>query len=644
MPQSLVQKLVAGHLISGEPVPGQEIGLRMDQVLLTDTNGTMAWLQFEAMGFDRVKAETVVTYADHQVYQFDARNTEDHRYLQTASRRFGGYYSKPGNGICHQVHLETFGAPGRTLLGTDSHTPLCGALGMLAIGAGGLDVACAMGGSPYYFPLPRIVRVVLTGRLRPWVAAKDVILELLRRLTVRGGFGKIFEYSGPGVATLTVPQRATIANMGAELGLTTSIFPSDDVTRAYLARLGREATWRPLAADPGAAYDDTFEIDLSAIEPLVAVPGSPDNVVPVGEVEGTSIEQVLVGSCTNGSWEDMSVVAEVLRGQRVHPDVSFVLFPASQQVLETMARQGLVADLIAAGAVISESTCGACPGIGHVPASGSRSLRAFNRNFPGRSGVKGDQVYLSSTQTACVSALRGVITDPRRLGEAPEVVFPARFTASTAGLILPAPDARDAVVVKGPNIREVPVGRPPGDEVAGPVLIKLGDKVSTDDISPSGSQVLVFRSNMPAIAEFTFRNVDSEFVARAKAASGGFIVAGQTYGQGSSREAAAVGPMFLGVRGVLAKTFARIHRANLINWGVLPLEFADPADYDAILPGHQLRIADVPGGLDRGTLSIQNETTGQRIEARCVLTARERAILTAGGRLAHTRALAESAA
>ncbi|MFI5008413.1 MAG: aconitase family protein, partial [Solirubrobacterales bacterium] len=410
MPQSLVQKLVSGHLVSGDPAPGQEIALRMDQVLLTDTNGTMAWLQFEAMGFDRVKAPTVVTYADHQVYQFDARNTEDHRYLQTASRRFGGFYSKPGNGICHQVHLETFGAPGLTLLGTDSHTPLCGALGMLAIGAGGLDVACAMGGSPYYFPLPRVVQVVLTGRLRPWVAAKDVILELLRRLTVRGGFGKIFEYAGPGVATLTVPQRATIANMGAELGLTTSIFPSDEITRSYLARLGREATWRPLAADPDARYDDALEIDLSTIEPLVALPGSPDNVVPVGEVEGTSIEQVLVGSCTNGSWEDMSVVAEVLRGQRVHADVSFVLFPASQQVLETMARQGLVADLIAAGAVISESTCGACPGIGHVPATGSRSLRAFNRNFPGRSGVKGDQIYLSSTQTACASALRGVIT------------------------------------------------------------------------------------------------------------------------------------------------------------------------------------------------------------------------------------------
>jgi aconitate hydratase len=644
MPQSLVQKLLAGHLVAGEPLPGQEIGLRMDQVLLTDTNGTMAWLQFEAMGFDRVKAPTVVTYADHQVYQFDARNTEDHRYLQTVSRRFGGYYSKPGNGICHQVHLETFGAPGLTLLGTDSHTPLCGALGMLAVGAGGLDVACAMGGSAYYFPLPRVTQVVLTGRLRPWVAAKDVILELLRRLTVRGGFGKIFEYGGPGVATLTVPQRATIANMGAELGLTTSIFPSDDVTRTYLARLGRETAWRPVGADPDAHYDDSLEIDLSAIEPLVALPGSPDNVVPVGEVEGTSVEQVLVGSCTNGSWEDMSVVAEVLRGRRVHSDVSFVLFPASQQVLETMARQGLVAELIAAGAVVSESTCGACPGIGHVPATGSRSLRAFNRNFPGRSGIKGDQIYLSSTQTACASALRGVITDPRSLGAAPEVVFPSRFSASTAGLIAPPADGQHLPVVKGPNIREVPVGRPPGDEVTGSVLIKLGDKVSTDDISPSGSQVLVFRSNMPAIAEFTFRNVDPEFVARARAGDGGFIVAGQTYGQGSSREAAAVGPMFLGVRAVLAKSFARIHRANLINWGVLPLELADPSDYDTMAAGHRLRIGGIAAGLAAAELVVEDETAGRRIRVRCALTERERAILLAGGRLAHTRRLAEAAA
>jgi aconitate hydratase len=633
---NLVQKLVAGHLAGGEPTPGREIGLRVDQVLLTDTNGTMAWLQFEAMGFPRVQAPTVVTYADHQVYQFDSRNTDDHRYLATASRRYGGWYSKPGNGICHQVHLETFAAPGRVLLGSDSHTPLCGALGMLAIGAGGLDVACAMGGAPYFVPMPQVVRVVLTGRLRPWVSAKDVILELLRRLTVRGGFGKIFEYAGPGVETLTVPQRATIANMGAELGLTTSVFPSDEVTRGFLARLGREADWSPLSADAGAAYDDTLELDLGALEPLVALPGSPDHVVPAREVEGTSIEQVLVGSCTNGSWEDMYVVAEVLRGQKIHPDVSFVLFPASQQILETMARHGLVADLLAAGAVVSESTCGACPGIGHVPAAGSKSLRAFNRNFPGRSGVKDDQIYLSSTQTACVSAVRGVITDPRRLGPAPEVVFPARFAGATAGLVPPSGSGEAAPVVKGPNIREVPIGHPIADEVSGPVLLKLGDKVSTDDISPSGSQVLVFRSNIPAIAEYTFKHADPGFVARAKAAGGGFIVAGQTYGQGSSREAAAVAPMYLGVRGVLARSFARIHRANLLNWGVLPLEFADPADYEAVGAGDGLRLSGVRAGLAAGALVVEHEPSGRRIPVRCVVTDREREILLAGGRLRHT--------
>ncbi|MBI3454974.1 MAG: aconitate hydratase [Candidatus Rokubacteria bacterium] len=641
--QTLVQKLIASHLVAGQPAAGREIGLRVDQVLLTDTNGTMAWLQFEAMGFDRVQAPAVVTYADHNVYQFDSRNTDDHRYLATVSRRYGGHYSKPGNGICHQVHLETFAAPGLVLLGSDSHTPLCGALGMLAIGAGGLDVACAMGGAPYYLPMPQVVRVLLTGRLRPWVSAKDVILELLRRLTVRGGFGRIFEYTGPGVASLTAPQRATVANMGAELGLTTSVFPSDEVTRSYLVRLGRDAEWRPLTPDPDAAYDDTIEVDLGALEPLVALPGSPDNVAPVGEVEGTPVDQVLVGSCTNGSWEDMYVVAEILRGRRVHPDVSFVLFPASQQILETMARRGLVADLLAAGAVISESTCGACPGIGHVPASGSRSLRAFNRNFPGRSGVKDDQVYLSSSHTACVSALRGAITDPRKLGRAPEVVFPPRFTPSTAGLIPPSPDGKDVTVLKGPNIREVPIGRPVGEEVAGPVLIKVGDKISTDDILPAGAQILVFRSNIPAIAEFVFKHLDSEFPTRAKASGGGFLVAGQTYGQGSSREHAAIAPMYLGVRGVIAKTFARIHRANLINWGVLPLEFADPADYDAIAPGDRLRIRGIAAGLLNGTLTVEDETTGRRIAARCVLTGREREILLAGGRLRHTQTAREPA-
>jgi aconitate hydratase len=638
VPQNLVQKILGPHLASGTPGPGQEIGVAVDQVLLTDTNGTMAWLQFEAMGFPRVQVPTVVTYADHNVYQVDSRNTDDHRYLATVSRRYGGHYSKPGNGICHQVHLETFGAPGLLLLGSDSHTPLCGALGMLAVGAGGLDVACAMGGAPYYLTMPRVVRVVLTGRLRPWVAAKDIILELLRRLSVRGGFGKIFEYAGSGVATLTVPQRATIANMGAELGLTTSIFPSDDVTRTYLARLGRETAWRPVAPDPGADYDETVEVDLGRLEPLVARPGSPDNVVPVAELEGTPVEQVLVGSCTNGSWEDMYVVAETLRGRRVHPDVSFVLFPASQQILETMARKGLVADLLAAGVVISESTCGACPGIGHVPASGSRSLRAFNRNFPGRSGVKDDQIYLCSSQTASVSAVRGAITDPRKLGRPPEVVFPPRFTPSTAGLIPPAREGRDQPVVRGPNIREVPIGRPVEDAIAGAVLVKVADQVSTDDILPAGAQVLVFRSNIPAISEFVFRHVDPGFPARAREAGGGFIVAGQTYGQGSSREHAAIAPMHLGVRAVIAKTFARIHRANLINWGVLPLEFADPADYDAVAAGDRLRIAGVHAGLATGTVSVEDETSGRGFAVRCVLTERERAILIAGGRLAHTRA------
>jgi aconitate hydratase len=442
------------------------------------------------------------------------------------------------------------------------------------------------------------------------------------------------------VTTLTVPQRATLANMGAELGLTTSVFPSDDVTRVYLARLGREREWRPLAPDPGATYDDTLEIDLSAVEPLVACPGSPDHVVPVTQVEGTPVEQVLVGSCTNGSWEDMSVVAEVLRGRRVHPDVSFVLFPASQQVLETMARKGLVADLLAAGAIVSESTCGACPGIGHVPAAGARSLRAFNRNFPGRSGVKDDQVYLSSSQTAAVSALRGAITDPRKLGRPPEVVFPPRFAPSLAGLVPPPLDGSDAPVVKAPNIREVPIGHPVEDELAGPILIKVGDRVSTDDILPAGAQILVFRSNIPAIAGFVFRHLDPDFPVRAQASGGGFIVAGQTYGQGSSREHAAIAPMYLGVRAVLAKTFARIHRANLINWGVLPLEFDDAADYEAVGPDHRLRLAGVHAGLAGGQLQVENETTGRRFGARCSLTEREREILLAGGRLAHTRRVA----
>src|SRR5437773_1835654 len=477
---SLARKLIESHLVAGKPVVGEEVGITIDQILLTDTNGNMSLLQFEAMGLPRVAQRRAVAYIDHNVYQFDSRNTDDHRYMQTAARRYGAVFSKPGNGICHQVHMETFSVPGETLLGSDSHTPLCGAAGMLAIGAGSLDVAVAMGGGPYFFPMPRVVRVWLTGELQPWVTAKDVILELLRRLSVNGGTGKIFEYGGPGLASLLAAQRMTIANMGAELGLTTSVFPSDEVTRSFLTRLGRGGDWREAAPDDDAEYDDQIELDLRALGPLVALPGSPDRVVPVEEVAGTAVEQVMVGSCTNGSWHDMASVTEVLRGQRVHPSVSFVLFPGSHRILETMAREGLLTDLLAAGATVSESTCGACAGIGHVPAAGAKSLRAFNRNFPGRSGVKDDSIYLCSSLVAAASAVSGVITDPRTLGAEPPVTLPERFATSAAGFVTP-----DGVgdVMRGPNIKPVPLGEPVPATLEAPVLLKLGDKISTDDIS-----------------------------------------------------------------------------------------------------------------------------------------------------------------
>src|SRR2546425_8305096 len=453
MGQSLTRKLIESHLVAGKPVIGEEVSLAVDQVLLTDTNGTLPWLQFEAMGFTRVIPPRVVTYIDHNVYQVDSRNSDDHRYLQTASRKYGAVFSKPGNGICHQVHMETYSIPGQTLLGTDSHTPLCGAAGMLAIGAGGLDVAVALGGGPYSFTMPAVVRVWLTGQLRPWVTAKDVILELLRRLSVRGGSGKIFEYAGPGLPSLLAAQRMTIANMGAELTLTTSLFPSDDVTHSFLTRLGRGDEWRPAAPDEDAEYDDQIELDLGAIGPLLPLPGSPDRVVPIEEAAGTPVEQVMVGSCTNGSWHDMSSVTGVLRGRRVHSSVSFVLFPGSHRILETMAREGLLADLLAAGAIVSESTCGSCAGIGHVPAAGTRSLRAFNRNFPGRSGVKDDEVYLCSSLGAAGSALTGVITDPRTLGAPPEVKLPPRFVPSEAGLVAAAGGGGG---IPGPHIQPGP--------------------------------------------------------------------------------------------------------------------------------------------------------------------------------------------
>ena len=576
-----------------------------------------------------------VTYIDHQVYQVDSRNTDDHRYMQTASRKYGAVFSKPGNGICHQVHMETYSRPGDMLLGSDSHTPLCGAAGMLAIGAGGLDVAVAMGGGPYFLTMPAVVRVWLTGTLQPWVTAKDVILELLRRYSVRGGSGKIFEYGGPGVASLVAAQRMTIANMGAELSLTTSVFPSDEITRSFLTRLGRADDWRPQAPDADAEYDDQIELDLSAITPLIALPGSPDKVVPIEEVAGTAIEQVTVGSCTNGSWHDMSQVANVMRGKRVHPSISFVLFPGSHRILETMAHERLLADLITAGVLVSEPSCGSCAGLGHVPASGTKSLRAFNRNFSGRSGVKDDQIYLCSSLVAAASAITGVITDPRTLGAEPPVTLPERFADSDVGFV--PPDAQGDVV-RGPNIKPVPLGEPVAETLEGPVLLKLGDKVSTDDISPAGAAVLMFRSNVPAISEYCFKYVDPEFVARAKAAGRSILVGGEIYGQGSSREVAAIGPMFLGVRAVIVKSFARIFRANLINWGVVPLTFADPAAYDTIERDDVLRIDHLRGSLAAGTpLTVTNTRTGASFKTTCVLTPRERDILLAGGVLAHTR-------
>jgi aconitate hydratase len=641
MGQSLTRKLIDAHLVAGKAVAGEEIGLRVDQCLLTDTNGTMAFLQFEAMGFPRVRPRRVVAYIDHNVYQVDSRNSDDHRYLQTAAARYGAWFSKPGNGICHQVHFESFSVPGQFLLGTDSHTPLCGSAGMLAVGAGGLDVAVAMGGGPYHVIMPRVTSVWLTGRLRPWVTAKDVIMELLRRLTVRGGSGRIFEYGGPGAATLSLPQRATICNMGAELTLTTSVFPSDEATREYFRLLGREAEWQPLAADPDAEYDDRIELDLGSLEPLVAMPGSPDRVVPVSEVEGLEVEQIMVGSCTNSSWEDMQAVTRVLEGRTVAPSASFVVFPGSHRILEVMAREGLLATLLASGAAIAEPTCGACAGIGHVPAAGGRSLRAFNRNFPGRSGTKDDAVYLCSPLTAAASALTGTISDPRKAGAAPERRWPASLVASAAGLVPPASEsaATRIEVLKGPNIKPVPRGTPVEERLSAPVLIKLGDKVSTDDISPSGTAVLMFRSNVPAIAEFCFRNVDPDFVARARAAGGGVIVGAEIYGQGSSREAAVLSPLHLGVRAVLAKSFARIHRANLINWGIAPLEFERPEDFDGIERDDVLEFERLRESLAAGApVPVRNRRTGARFTVRSILSPRERDMLLAGGLLAQTAA------
>ncbi|MEX0799770.1 MAG: aconitate hydratase [Dehalococcoidia bacterium] len=637
MGDSLTRKILAEHLVDGELAPGAEIGVRADQTLTQDATGTMTYLQFEAMGIPRVKTKLSVSYVDHNMLQTGFENADDHRFLQSVAAKYGIFFSRPGNGICHQVHLERFSSPGDLLLGADSHTPTSGGAGMLAIGAGGLDVAVAMGGGAVYMPMPRVVGVHLKGKLQPWVAAKDIIFELLRRLTVKGGAGKIFEYHGDGVASLTVPERSTITNMGAELGATTSIFPSDERTREYFRAQQREEMWRAVGPDADPDYDEVIEIDLNALGPLVARPQSPDNVVPIEEVEGTKLAQVCVGSCTNSSFHDLSVTANVLKGRKVNADISMTVTPGSRQVFTMIARTGALADLIESGARILESACGPCIGMGQVPPSGGASLRTFNRNFPGRSGLADDRVYLASPEVAAVSALTGEITDPRKWGAQPPTEPPAEFTIDD-DLIIPPPDNGAGEIARGPNIKPLPLAEPFADRIEAPVLIKLEDNISTDVILPGGSKILPLRSNIPAISEYVFYYVDPEFPARAKQAGSGIIVGGSNYGQGSSREHAALAPMFLGVKAVFAKTYARMHHTNLVNFGILPLVFADEADYDRVNAGDRLEIENAREAVKTGELTVRNATQGYEFKARHNLSARQVEVLLEGGLLNHVKA------
>jgi aconitate hydratase len=631
---TLAQKIIAAHLVSGSPVVGEEIAIRIDQTLTQDATGTMAYLQFEAMGVPRVRTEVSVSYVDHNMLQSGFENADDHRFLQSIARKHGIYFSRPGNGICHQVHLERFGAPGKTLLGSDSHTPTGGGVGMLAIGAGGLDVAVAMAGGAFYLTMPKILGVKLTGALQPWVSGKDVILEMLRRLSVKGGVGRIVEYYGPGVASLTVPQRATITNMGAELGATTSVFPSDDATRAFLQEQGRGDAWQPLAADDDAVYDETIEIDLSTLVPMAAAPHSPDAVQPVESFGSPVVQQVCVGSCTNSSYYDLAIVAAVLRGRTVHPDVSLTVSPGSKQVYEMIAQSGVLADLIAAGARILESGCGPCIGMGQAPPSDSISVRTFNRNFPGRSGTASAGVFLVSPEVAAATALTGTLTDPRTLGELPEVrAFTGAANLADQMIEAPAADGTAVEIVRGPNIKPLPIhpGVPP--TLDGEVLLKVGDNITTDHIMPAGAKVLPLRSNIPAISEYVFERVDATFPARARAAGGGFVVGGANYGQGSSREHAALAPMFLGVKAVIVKSFARIHLANLINFGIIPLTFADEADYDRVAQGVSIRLPEIAARLRAGQPLTLELADGTSITLAHTLTPRQVEIILAGGLL-----------
>ena len=638
MGQNLAEKIIRTHLLSGDMTPGAEVGLRIDQTLTQDATGTMAYLEFEAMGVERVKTERSVAYIDHNTLQSGFENADDHRYIQTVAKKHGVWFSRPGNGICHQVHLERFGVPGKTLIGSDSHTPTAGGLGMLAFGAGGLDVAVAMGGGAYYINMPRVVRVELKGKLQPFVTAKDVSLELLRQLSVKGGVGKIIEWGGEGVLSLTVPERATITNMGTELGATTSIFPSDENTRAFLKAQGREADYRPLEADPDAEYERVIEIDLSALEPLIACPHMPDRVVTVASLAGTKVDQVCIGSCTNSSLSDMRKAAAMLRGRTISPEVSMSVSPGSRQVLTMLADCGALSDILASGARLLECACGPCIGMGFSPNSGGVSLRTFNRNFEGRSGTRDAKVYLVSPETAVAAALTGFITDPRTLGiPAPEVEMPERFKIDDSGVLAPAsPEEAAAVeVLRGPNIKAVPAGKPVPDLAKLTVSLKVGDNITTDHIMPAGAKILPYRSNVPKLSEFCFEVCDKTFPARAKELGESVIVGGGNYGQGSSREHAALVPLYLGVRAVIAKSFARIHAANLINAGILPLCFEDPADYDRIEQGDVLELCGVHAGLESGHFTLR--ANGKEMRLAGMFSERQRAVLLAGGLLNYTR-------
>ena len=639
MGNTIAEKIIKRHLISGQMVTGQEIALKIDQTLTQDATGTMAYLEFETMGIPQVKTEFSIAYVDHNTLQCGFMNADDHQYLQSVAAKYGVRFSRPGNGICHQLHLERFGKPGKTLIGSDSHTPTGGGLGMLAFGAGGMDVAVAMGGGAYYINMPKMFKVELTGRLRPFVTAKDAALKLLEILSVKGGVGAIIEWGGEGAKTLTVPERATITNMGAELGATTSIFPSDEQTRLFLKAQGREADFMPLESDPDAHYDRVIPIDLSALTPLIACPHSPDNVAEVSTLKDTKVDQVCIGSCTNSSYADLMTVAEILKGKTVSPEVSLAIAPGSRQVLAMLSANGALTALLDAGARILESACGPCIGMGQSPNSAGVSLRTFNRNFEGRSGTRDAGVYLVSPETAAVSCLTGYITDPTSVPAAAPVAMPEAFPINDNMVDLPASeDEYESVeVLRGPNIKPLPVAQPLTDTMELPCLLKVGDNITTDHIMPAGSKILPYRSNIPHLANYCFEVCDPEFPARAMAAEGGFIVGGANYGQGSSREHAALVPLYLGIRAVVTVSFARIHKANLVNAGILPLEFENAADYEKISLGDTLELSGVIAGIENGAVTLTNKTTGCVIPLRCDISARQAQIIRAGGLLNYTR-------